>query len=1340
MEDDSYDEESQSSPRQSPPSRRSVGDLARAAGAWVTDTARATAERGENMKDWANKKIDKMNVWAARNKVCIAVSVTFFLFSPSAPPPASLYLLTLIYAHLHHVQIGRYFRFKERRAKLSTEMRGGVITFFMVAYALAVNPQILGVTGGTCDAATLCDPDEYRIQGHACLFDSENEAAVNCLSTLKMSLTTATAATSLIACFISGYFANLPVALAPGMGINIYVAYQVVAQGLLTFQQAMVAIFIEGWLFIFLSMTGIRGGIIRLMPKNIAFASSVGIGLLLAFSGLRNLGIIVFDANTLVTVGGCPIENRRYVLTFDAANSMFNASSTSASTSAPPGSSAANFTNITLNDGIVESSPTVYTCAGGEMKSATMWLGIAGGFLMAFLAASSVRGALFIGIVFVTVISWIPGHGASYLGADSSTPGGAQRLDVFEQVVAAPSLEGIGLAWDWSAVSSGHFWVAMFTFLYIDLLDCTGTLLSMATLLDDCMERDAEEEGKLDEYVPFLNDEKEFSGQQWAFLADGCGIVAGSMMGTTPLTVYIESAAGIEDGARTGLSAIVVAFFFFIALFFSPILASIPPYATGPALILVGVMLIAHVDRIDWNNELESVPAFLTLIVMPFTLSVAYGIIAGIISYIALHLPGWAWRTSRMQLAAWKKRRRLARGESGDEDGDGGDGRNGFGGGPPSSVSGGNGPIYQLSPSPSHRRRKVVHRKVFADGTATRQSSMHTEAFGSIPNDLAYLEVVDPTTWAVRTAGGGAHGGLRRSTSQGSFRGMSAAAAGAAAAAAAGGGYHHHHHQGGPNRGGGVGNGNGVGGRYYYNNNQGGQQRLVSSWEGGGVGVGGTAAGGIYPNQRGLTRAASISGAGARGAIPMGITSAGFPPSRGMARSRTFSNGTTDRFNVSYASSSQGHGLDYLAQSSDSPPSNHQLFPLDPGISGMSGLPSGEPTFGVGGVSLASGVSSFSGTGANSPVGDGGGGGSSGFLFGGQLMNLNLDGDGGGGDGDGDRDDSGGLLFGGQLLDLNLDGDEDGGGGDKEEVVVEKTERGGQLEASLTPPPPPDDNGDGNDGGNEQEEEEEENEEVGELMENRTSLVLSSGGGSDLSTLPSVDLTAFRLGRPSVSSADTSTAGDGGGGGGVGGEASTTLDPGGDNEEGIVTLTSSTLSQGVGSISFQKMSEDVVKERSVGIEAAAAAAVAAVAAKEKEEEKAAKRVGIVEKPTEMELGSRPPIPTDNDNGESSNTSRQVSAPLPSSGLSSTSPPTHQRPALKRIESAAAIRLRNLFSADDDDEDGDGGDSARNGVTSATPSASNGRKVTRVLSAPSRSPFDRAISPLASPRAQSPRPR
>ncbi|KAI3428804.1 hypothetical protein D9Q98_007621 [Chlorella vulgaris] len=508
--------------------------------------------------------------------------------------------------------VGRTFRFKERSAKFTTELRAGLITFLMVSYILAVNPTILQTTGGTCDPQIVCSAGNFELLGPQCLANTNDPGAQACMMQLTRSLITATAASSLISTFFIGFFGNLPLALAPGIGITAYVSYQVVGQygtGQITYEQAMTAVFVEGFIFIVLSITGVRGGIIKYMPKSIAMASSVGIGMLLAFTGLRSMGLIVFDSATLLTLGGCPASSRNYLYAFDQQVS------------------AQTLANLTFSD--FPPPATVYGCLSDNMRSPTMWLGIAGGFLMCILLYMGVKGSLILGIFFVTIISWIPGHSASYLGASSPISGGQQRLEFFREVVAAPTLSATGLAWDWSAFNDGKLWLALLTFLYIDLLDCTGTLLSMARLLDFNM-------------PGFLSDSMEFPGQMWAFLSDGIGIVSGSMMGTTPLTVFIESAAGIEDGGRTGLTAVVVAFFFLVSLFFSPIIASIPPYATGPALVLVGTILLGHIAHIEWDDIGVAIPAFLTMVLMPFTYSVAYGVIAGLGSYVAIHAPFWA--------------------------------------------------------------------------------------------------------------------------------------------------------------------------------------------------------------------------------------------------------------------------------------------------------------------------------------------------------------------------------------------------------------------------------------------------------------------------------------------------------------------------------------------------------------------------------------------------------------------------------------------------------------------------------------------------------------------------
>ena len=557
--------------------------------------------------------------------------------------------------------VGRFFTFRDRKARLGKELQAGLISFLMIAYTLTVNPTILSTTGGTCDAKALCGPELYNTFGDSCLQVSTADDVLDCLVSFKRSVTTATAVASLIGSFLMGFFANLPMGLAPGIGINVYFAYQVVGQGVLTYQQALVAIFIEGWIFIVLSLTGVRGAVMKYMPRSIAFSGSVGMGLLLAYTGLRSLGVIAFDPTTLTTLGGCPRDHQKFVFysAIDAAD-LINRSAVLEGDGEVIGLEYnGSFINFPIND-IDFASPSVHACASHEMQSATMWLGIAGGIISSLLLVWRVKGALFYGVAFVTIIAWIPGHAASYLGKGSSIPGGAYRLQSFEQIVAVPSLSMSGLNWDWSAISNGHFWVVLFTFLYIDILDCTGILLSMALLLDKCMELDFYDVDEQDEivkkkeaikeanngiepnpYQQFVSQKKEFKGQQWAFLSDGIGILVSSMVGISPVNVYLENAAGIEDGGRTGIVPLMVSFFFFIALFFSPILSSIPPYATGGALMLVGIMLMAHADHIPWDEPKEAIPAFLTIIVMPFSYSVAYGILAGLCMYIILRIPEW---------------------------------------------------------------------------------------------------------------------------------------------------------------------------------------------------------------------------------------------------------------------------------------------------------------------------------------------------------------------------------------------------------------------------------------------------------------------------------------------------------------------------------------------------------------------------------------------------------------------------------------------------------------------------------------------------------------------------
>eukprot|EP01023_Acetabularia_acetabulum_P020667 TRINITY_DN207_c0_g1_i14.p1 TRINITY_DN207_c0_g1~~TRINITY_DN207_c0_g1_i14.p1 ORF type:complete len:563 (+),score=126.84 TRINITY_DN207_c0_g1_i14:182-1870(+) len=501
--------------------------------------------------------------------------------------------------------IGGFFKFEERQTNIYKEILGGTVTFLTMSYILAVNAGILTDSGGTCSQSDCTvAPDDP-----ACIFFDPGYES--CLDDLKKDLITATALSAMVACFIMGFGANLPLGLAPGMGLNAYFTYNVVGfrgTGSVAYTTALAAIFLEGIVFVILAITGARAKFVTYFPKSIMQATAVGIGLFLCHIGLQGaegLGIVTYEPATLVTLGGCRVDDRAPMYIIGDPTSVCDFGSNS--TNLPP------------------SSPN-YACVGDKMVNPALWLGLSGLAIMAILMVRGVKGAVMIGIIFVTVIAWIPGHGASYLGADSAIPGGEARRDEFEKVVAAPSLDKTGgeVFDGFKGIDTGDFWVAFATFLYVDFLDTTGTLFSMATYLTN--------------YIPdFMDSRGNFPGSTVAFMTDGIATIVGSLCGTSPVTTYIESAAGIREGARTGLAAVVTGFWFFVSLFFNPLLSNVPPYATGPALIIVGALMSANVVRIRWDRLGDAIPAFLTLAIMPLTYSIAYGIIAGLGSWIVLN-------------------------------------------------------------------------------------------------------------------------------------------------------------------------------------------------------------------------------------------------------------------------------------------------------------------------------------------------------------------------------------------------------------------------------------------------------------------------------------------------------------------------------------------------------------------------------------------------------------------------------------------------------------------------------------------------------------------------------
>ncbi|KAK5794718.1 adenine/guanine permease AZG1-like [Gossypium arboreum] len=531
-------------------------------------------------------------------------------------PPKNF--LTRLNSAVANSRVGKRFKLAERNSTFTTELRAGTATFLTMAYILAVNASILADSGGPCgvsDCLPLCSNPSVLLSNCtgstlriiqpdlSCKFDPVNPGYASCLETVRKDLIVATVASSLIGCLIMGTFANLPLALAPGMGANAYFAYTVVGfhgSGNVPYESALAAVFLEGLIFLFISAIGFRAKLAKLVPKPVRISSSAGIGLFLAFIGLQNnqgIGLIGYNPSTLVTLGGCPSSSR---------------------VSVAPVLAAVNGTVTLIPGGTVSGD---ILCLRDRMENPTLWLGIVGFVIIAYCLVKNIKGAMIYGIVFVTAVSWFRN---TRVTAFPNTDSGNSAYKYFKQVVDVHLIETTAGALSFKNLGKGYFWEALVTFLYVDILDTTGTLYSMAR------------------FAGFTDQNGDFEGQYFAFMSDATSIVVGSLLGTSPVTAFIESSTGIREGGRTGLTALTVAGYFFLAFFFTPLLASIPAWAVGPPLILVGVLMMRAVVEIEWEDMRQAIPAFVTLIMMPLTYSIAYGLIGGIGTYIVLHAGDWA--------------------------------------------------------------------------------------------------------------------------------------------------------------------------------------------------------------------------------------------------------------------------------------------------------------------------------------------------------------------------------------------------------------------------------------------------------------------------------------------------------------------------------------------------------------------------------------------------------------------------------------------------------------------------------------------------------------------------
>ncbi len=425
----------------------------------------------------------------------------------------------------------KIFKLKENNTDVKTEIIAGITTFMTMAYILAVNPSILGETGMDTGAVF-----------------------------------TATAVSACFATILMALFANYPFVLAPGMGLNAYFAYTVVIGMGISWQVALAAVFIEGIIFIVLSLTNVREAIFNAIPMNLKHAVSVGIGLYIAFIGLQNAKVVV-DSSTLVTI---------YNFKTSVEEGMFSS------------------------------------------VGITVLLALIGIVVTAILMIKNVKGNILWGIL----ITWVLGIICELTGlyepnADLKM---YSLIPDFSAGLSVPSLKPIFMKMDFSDVLSLDFFVVIFAFLFVDLFDTLGTLIGVASKADML-----DEEGRLPKV-------------KGALMADAIGTTAGACLGTSTVTTFVESAAGVAEGGRTGLTAVVSAVLFGLSLLLSPIFLAIPSFATAPALVMVGFLMMTSITKIDFNDYTEAIPAFIAIMAMPFMYSISEGIAMGVITYTIIKL------------------------------------------------------------------------------------------------------------------------------------------------------------------------------------------------------------------------------------------------------------------------------------------------------------------------------------------------------------------------------------------------------------------------------------------------------------------------------------------------------------------------------------------------------------------------------------------------------------------------------------------------------------------------------------------------------------------------------
>ncbi|MGV2830009.1 NCS2 family permease [Myxosarcina sp. GI1(2024)] len=410
--------------------------------------------------------------------------------------------------------IAGFFNFQQLGTSFRTEVLAGVTTFVTMAYILAVNPDILS--------------NAIFLQESGDLFGE---------------LIFATAISAAISTLIMGLYAKYPFALAPGMGINAYFAFSVVLGLGIDWRVALAAVFIEGLIFIAMSLSKIRSRIVTAIPDCLKHATAAGIGLFIAYIALTsNSGIIVTSESTTTTLG--------------------------------------------------------------NLRDPNTLMAIAGVLITAAFVARRIKGALLIGILVTALLGWILGV--------APWPQGIIGFPEFPVHIAGQAFVGLANVWEnniWNLLA------VIFVFLFVDTFDTVGTLTGVGVK------------------AGFVNEKGELPRAEKAFMSDAIGTTTGAVLGTSTVATYIESAAGVSEGGRSGFTAIVTAILFALAIFFTPLLSAIPPFATASVLLIVGVLMAGSITEINWNDPAESIPSFLTILFIPLSFSIAEGLAVGFISY-----------------------------------------------------------------------------------------------------------------------------------------------------------------------------------------------------------------------------------------------------------------------------------------------------------------------------------------------------------------------------------------------------------------------------------------------------------------------------------------------------------------------------------------------------------------------------------------------------------------------------------------------------------------------------------------------------------------------------------